>query len=178
MERLQFKIINSLHLLALQSSNVTPSETLGRFFGHSGVNQIQNFRTQKGSVGSPETSSAFTTWSPRCVCSSTPPGPSSAGWPGWAQRWRDPGCRWEGPGGGVRRASSRGSSACGPGWRTRPPACWARSTPPSAPPGRCSSSAHRRFCEFSNIEKVEGWVTYGKHRLGYVQAIGVKLLFL
>lgn len=147
-DSVQFKIINVLQLLDLQSSHVIPSETLERFFGHSGVDRIQIF-------GSPETSFPITTRSPRCVCSSTPPGPSSAGWPGWAQRWRDPGCRWEGPGGGGQTASSRGSSACGPGWRTRPPACWARSIPPSAPPGRCSSSAHRRFCLFSNIEKEE-----------------------
>lgn len=88
--------------------------------------------------------SSATTLSPRCACSSTPPGLSWEEWPGPAQRWRVLGCGWVDPWGVVQRASSRGSSACGLGWKTRPPACWARSSPYSGPPGRCSLSGLRR----------------------------------
>lgn len=86
----------------------------------------------------------FTTQSPRCVCSATPPEPSWGGWPGWVLQWRDPRCDWVGPWEADQTASSHGSSACGLGWRTHPPACWARSTPSSVPPGTCSLSARRR----------------------------------
>lgn len=90
----------------------------------------------------------FTTQSPHCVCSSTPPELSLGGWPGWAQQWRDPGCGLEGPWEGVQTESSRGSSACGLGWRTRLPAGWARSSPSLRPPGMCSwLTLHRvRLC--------------------------------
>lgn len=87
--------------------------------------------------------------SPRCACSSTPPGRSWAGWPEWAPRWTAPGCGWAGPAAVDPKASSRGSSACAPGWRTRPPAGLARNTPSSGPPGRCSWSAHRRACRWA-----------------------------
>lgn len=99
----------------------------------------------------------FTTQSPRCVCSSTPPGQSWGGWPGWELWWRDPGCGWVGPWEAAPTASSRGSIACGLGWRTRPPACWASNTSSSPPPGRCSLSARRRVCMLVRGKKRIKW---------------------
>lgn len=46
-QRLQFKIRSLLDLLDLQSNDVIPSGTLERFFGHSGMNQIQTFGAQR-----------------------------------------------------------------------------------------------------------------------------------
>lgn len=100
--------------------------------------------------------------SPHCACSSTPPERSWARWPGLAPRWRAPGSGWAGPAAAGLTASSRGSSAGAPGWRTRPPAGWARNTSSSGPPGRCSWSALHTACRWQRRkeeqrEAVEGW---------------------
>lgn len=81
---------------------------------------------------------------PLCVCSSTLPKQSWAGWPALALRWTVQGHWSVGHGGAGRSERSRGSRLGGSAWRIGRLFDWARSNPSSWPLGKCSLSDSRR----------------------------------
>lgn len=100
---------------------------------------------------------------PLCVYSSTPPGQSWAGWSVPALQWTGQGCGWAGRGGAGRLGHSRGSRSGECAWRSGRLSGWARSSPSSRPPGRCSLLVPRISCRGWQIKNTVTWKEKKSH---------------